>query len=93
MTGRGWAGLIAAAALTAGTVAASPGEDLAAKPPAPYDLTCWQAGQPVLRETGIAGLPRDGLAGIVFPKTDGSSAILLDYGSLQALCLLRQPGG
>ena len=88
MMKRRWIALVAGLIAPGGPAVA---EDPAPKP-APYELTCWQGGQPVIREAGIAQLPPDGLPGLVFRKPDGSSLILLDTAT-HALCLLRRPGG
>ncbi len=57
---------------------------------APYELTCWQAGLPVIQERDIADLPL-GIAGTEIRKTDGSTLVLVDAGTAPALCLLRRP--
>jgi len=56
-----------------------------------YELTCWQAGQPVIQERGIASLP-EGAGGIPIRKADGSTLLLIDASATSGLCLLRRPG-
>jgi len=84
---RWWLGLLYGPALAAGAAEAPP------VAPAPYDLVCWQAGQAVTLERGIAADSVRTVAGSLLRKTDGSALLLVAPQEVAGPCLLRPSTG